>query len=451
MVRTITALGFFALAGVLMAQERAAFGFTAAEIEAVQNYWREAERYTVEDLNENGQTFAVIQTVEGSVWLHNFYRARANGRVNPTANPAARNQSEAAQDRWIEAKIAYDHGVAAREAARQNGRPAPPVPPNPGNPPAGLTAICGAPPNFAQVCRPQRHTIRFHDGVVITYRTPQPMRRNYAYYRHPEGVMSGGQKVSKLDPATVDRLFQEAGVTPMERRVFEAVSLLEGGFDAVNTYDTGFVSVGFIQFASLSAGSGSLGQTLLRMKTEQPVAFENNFRKMGIDVTPDGVLLVLDIARGDMKMGPDANEQIIQDKRLIASFQRAGRICNEFRIAQIKTAKAMYYPANDPISFTVNGRTFSGKVSDVFKTEAGLATLMDRKVNTGRIGNVNELLANAVREYGFASLAECSQLEWYLTQALTYRENYLANASLAQPQRVETVTSRGTTRRLRGL
>jgi len=434
-----------------MAQDRAAFGFTAAEIQAVQNYWRAAERYTVEDLNENGQTFSVIQTVEGSVWLNSFYRARANGRVNPTANPAARNQTETAQDRWIEAKIAYDHGMAAIAAARQNSRPAPAAPRNPGNPPAGLTAVCGAPPTFAQVCRPQRHTVHFHDGTVVTYRTPQPMRRNYAYYRNHEGVMSGGQRVRTMDRGTIDRLFQQAGVTPMERRVFEAVSLLEGGFDSVNTYDTGFVSVGFIQFASLQAGSGSLGQTLLRMKTEQPVAFENNFRKMGIDVTPQGALLVLDIASGDMKMGADANREIIEDKRLIASFQRAGRICDEFRIAQIKTAKAMYYPANDPISFTVNGRTFSGKVSDVFKTEAGLATLMDRKVNTGRIGNVNELLANAVREYGFGSLAECSQLEWYFAQALTYRENYLADASLAQPRRVETVTSRGTTRRLRGL
>ncbi|MBX3097055.1 MAG: hypothetical protein KF812_09350, partial [Fimbriimonadaceae bacterium] len=324
------------------------------------------------------------------------------------------------------------------------------LPANPGNPPAGLTAICGAPPAFAAVCRPQRHTITFHDGTVVTYRTPVPMRRNYAYYRWPEGVMSGGQRVRQMDARDLDRLFDRAGISESERRVFTAVSLLEGGFDSVNTYDTGFVSVGFIQFASLRAGSGSLGQTLLRLKNDQPEAFQNDFQRMGIDVTPTGSLIAVDLATGAAQIGAAANAQIIQDKRLIASFQRAGRVCDDFRVAQLKTAKEMYFPASDPISVTVNGRTYTGKVSDIFRTEAGLATLMDRKVNTGKLGNLNDLVAKAIRDYGFESIAECAQLEWYFTQSLTYRSNYLTNAALGQPRRVDTVTSRGGTRRLRG-
>jgi hypothetical protein len=76
--------------------------------------------------------------------------------------------------------------------------------------------------------------------------------------------------------------------------------------------------------------------------------------------------------------------RVIEDKRLTAVFQRAGRKSEAFRVAQIKTARASYWPAGDPVQITLpNGKTISGVVSDFIKSEAGLATLLDRKVNTG--------------------------------------------------------------------
>ena len=45
-----------------------------------------------------------------------------------------------------------------------------------------------------------------------------------------------------------------------------------------------------------------------------------------------------------------------------------------------------YWPADDPITITVDGKMLTGKVADVVTSEAGLATLFDRKVNRGRIG-----------------------------------------------------------------
>jgi hypothetical protein len=46
-----------------------------------------------------------------------------------------------------------------------------------------------------------------------------------------------------MSPEELNRIFAASGLTPVEARVMRAVSLLEGGFDSINTYDTGF-SVG---------------------------------------------------------------------------------------------------------------------------------------------------------------------------------------------------------------
>ena len=103
-----------------------------------------------------------------------------------------------------------------------------------------------------------------------------------------------------------------------------AVSILEGGFDSVNTYDTGYVSVGFIQFASLKEGGGSLGAVLKNFKAADPLAFASDFHRFGVDVDETGHLVVVDPTSGAVATGAEANARIIEDKRLIAVFGRAG-------------------------------------------------------------------------------------------------------------------------------
>jgi len=97
-----------------------------------------------------------------------------------------------------------------------------------------------------------------------------------------------------ISPDRIDHLFRLAGVEPKVANVMKAVSALEGGFESINTYDTGFVSVGFIQFASLKAGAGSLGVMMLRYKTADSSDFDRDFRQFGVDVTSSGQLAVLD-------------------------------------------------------------------------------------------------------------------------------------------------------------
>jgi hypothetical protein len=246
-----------------------------------------------------------------------------------------------------------------------------------------------------------------------------------------------------MPSATVNALFDKAGVSDSEQRVFKAVSLLEGGLDSVNTYDTGNVSVGFIQFAALDAGAGSLGQLLLRYKQQDPDGFRKFFRAYGVEVTAEGKLAALEARSGQTVTGPSAAKAIILDKRLIAAFQHAGQKSTAFQIAQLQTAKALYYPANDPVTATVAGRTYSGKVSDIFTTEAGLATLMDRKVNTGKLGNLNQLVSQKMAANRYDSVSDCRPFEFELIRSLKFRYDFLADLTLSQPRAAGSETSRG--------
>jgi hypothetical protein len=228
-------------------------------------------------------------------------------------------------------------------------------------------------------------------------------------------------------------LCKMAGIDETSSRVMKAVSILEGGFDSVNTYDTGFVSVGFIQFASLSGGSNSLGALLKTYKDQFPADFEADFRRFGIDVTPDGVLDVLDLSTGAELLGPDANRQIIEDKRLIAVFQRAGLKSDKFNAMQLKTAHDIYLPSSDPISIQVGGRMVTGIISDFVKSEAGMAILMDRKVNTGKLDPLVQMVSDLANELQIQSLADLAPYEHDLMAAVKYRKDYLADPTLSQP------------------
>jgi hypothetical protein len=213
----------------------------------------------------------------------------------------------------------------------------------------------------------------------------------------------------------------------------KAVSMLEGGFDSINTYDTGYVSVGFIQFACLADGTGSLGEMMRHYKSTNPKGFQSDFRNYGIDV--DGNCLVaFDIDNGVERCGPEAALQIIHDKRLIAVFQRAGLKSKAFRVAQLQAAKNQFYPGGDRITVNLGGTDYSVKVCDVFRTEAGLATLMDRKVNTGKMAGLKETIERFANQYGILQPSELSDIEYPVTRAMTYRQDYLLATSLSKPR-----------------
>jgi len=405
-------------------------------------FWNEPGRYSVSappDAATKGP-WTVRLSIAASQWLWSYDRARGLAKGPPTQDSAAANPEQKEWDAWIEAKLNWDRWVAAHSAHEANNRVLGrsgalemPIPPVPGPAPLALIALAGNPPGFADVVAPLYHSIRFDEKMTIAYADNPVMRARYAYYRFPQGVMSGGSRVRELPAEFVDGLFAEAGVSASERKVMGAVSLLEGGFDSVNTYDTGFVSVGFIQFACLKDGAGSLGAVLRRQKQEDAASFQTDFRVYGIDVAESGSLVVVDPATGAELSGAAAALKIIDDKRLIAVFQRAGKLSRAFRTAQIRVAKAMYYPSEIPVTFQAGGKTVSGPISAFIKSEAGMATLMDRKVNTGNVEPLPIVVALIAAENRIQRIEELAGYERDIVAAMKFRKDYLADPSLTQP------------------
>jgi len=420
--------------------------FSLAERERIVAFWSAPGRYRVDLHPEAAKTgpWKVGLTPNGSKWLHEYQRAVGAAKIPPTQDAVGGASPDTAEwEKWVAAKVAWDRWQAQRAADAANaaaGHPAvangPAQPPNPGPIPDSLLAATANPSAFAYVVTPMRHTITFEDGEAYEYvdNVLFAHRPRYAYFRFPQGTVAYGPQLKEMGDAELNALFAKAGFSPSEQRIAKAVSKLEGGFETVNTYDTGFVSVGFIQFVTLDDGKQSLSEVLAREKADRPDDFQKDFRQYGMDVSPDGVIVVVDPSTGAELGGHDAVMKIIEEKRLTAIFQRAGRHSEAFRVAQIAVAKSHYWPADDLVTVMVDGQPVTGKVSDVIKSEAGLATLYDRKVNRGKIDPFAAVLQKTIDTHGLRTVPDAAAYEREIVAGLKYRSDFLKDPTLSQPK-----------------
>jgi hypothetical protein len=428
--------------------------FSDAERARIVQYWNAPGRYEVgaRPGSEKNGPFVVRLTSEASIWFRAYSRLQKPGPTPPTDNPLNAAPSTDPWELWVTAKLKYDRALAQQQTDSTNAQllqtastrsgsaltaspqPLPPLPPHPGPMPTELLMAIGNAPSFAACVAPLRHTVRFDTGESLSYTTHVTTSNpRYPYYRFDQGVTAVGIPLSRMLPEHLERIFGASGMTLSEQRVTRAVSQMEGGFEAVNTYDTGFLSVGFIQFATLEGGSGTLGAVMQYEKSHYPPDFERDFRAFGIDVNPKGALVVLDPSTGAELTANQAVLKIIEDKRLVAVFQLAGSRSIAFRAAQVQIAKEIYYPANLQFSFVLNGKTFTGRVGDIVHSEAGLATLMDRKVNIGNIRLLNDVLAQTMKKYGLTRLEDLSRYEREIIRPLKWRRDFLKDDTLTQP------------------
>lgn len=425
------------------ASSQAQIYFSQEERAQVLEYWSSQDRYRTSPLSDASVkgTWRVRLTPEGSQWLWSYSRLIQPEKVSPSQDVRPLTAQQKTWEAWVNRKVAWDNWKAAKDAYGRNKAegasspdPAGPEPQRPGNKPSDLRLA--APPSFANIVQPFLHQVQFDDGTQLSYQDNVGMRQRFAYYRFADGVQSFGQKVKEMSPTELASLAREAGVSDSDLKVLNSVSLLEGGFDSLNTYDTGYVSVGMIQFAALQGGSGSLGRVLLRMKQRSPQEFAQNFRRFGLEVTPSAELAALCPTSGAEFIGAQAAQKIIMDKRLASVFQRAGRVSREFKVAQLMIAKEMYHPASDTIKVRAGGRSWNVRVAEVFRSEAGIATLMDRKVNTGKLGSLDAVASSMVMRAGLDRPEDLALLEHDLIQAMKYRKDYLSDPTLTKPRDV---------------
>lgn len=402
--------------------------WTEEDRKAVVAYWSQPGRYAVEP---GGTPDRINVTTAGSTWYASFVAALNQQTPDVQAQWRA----------WIEKQLAGEKATLADAAdgkteEKTSGMPATETMP------AALKASLGEPPAFYERTRPLRYTVKFAesdypdpfiyvDNIRFADRKPY-----YQYYRSTNGVMKPGKKVKEYegeDRKKLTELFKTIGRTESEAKILMAVSALEGGFEAINTYDTGYVSIGFIQFITAREGKGSLGLVLARYKQNDFAAFRADFHQFGVDVTPESTIAIVDPATGTEKHNEDAVRAIIDDKRLTAVFERAG-MRDGFRRAQVEIAREQYWPGDDRVTVIIGGVQQTALVTDIVKTEAGLATLMDRKVNRGNIRLLNDVAGKLVEKYRMTRLTDLTQHEKEVIQQMKFRTDFLTDPTLSKPK-----------------
>ncbi len=412
-----------------------------SEKSQISQFWAEPGRYLITPADK----YVVRLTTVGSKWFWDYNRLRGHGKTPPGQVPAPATDEEAVWEKWLNARVARDRYLAACAAETLNAKNqhrAPKYPaevPEPELADPALVTKFGQPPVFAANILPNKIAVRF-DDMTLNYSDNVDMRPRYAYYRFDNGVNSEGQSIKTISSSELDGILKECGYDDSDTKVFKSVSILEGGFDSINTYDTGFVSVGFIQFASLREGGGSLGRALINYKNEDPKGFEADFHRYGIEVTPDEKLVALDFETKLEMVGPDANNQIIKDKRLIAAFQRAG-MYRPFRASQLKSARQVYWPMNDKVSVTIGSQKVVRPLSDFVHSEAGKAIFLDRKVNTGNIGATSAALQAIADAAKVEKPEDLAKYEALLIKCMYYRFDPMKTDELAKPEPCEMFSS----------
>ena len=213
--------------------------------------WNEPGRYTVSAPPEAAKSgpWQVRLTPEASAWFLAYQRAVGAAKAPPTVDAAASAPETKGWEEWVQAKLAHDRWSAQRAAdlanslvlAGQYVTSAAAEPPSPGPIPPALAALAGNPPPFAAAVSPLQYTVEFEPGDTYRYQDQVAMRPRFAYFRWAKGTVAYGTPLKDVPAEELQVLFEAAGFSSSEQRVMGAVSKLEGGFDAVNTYDTGCV------------------------------------------------------------------------------------------------------------------------------------------------------------------------------------------------------------------
>ncbi len=169
-------------------------------------------------------------------------------------------------------------------------------------------------------------------------------------------------------------------------RTLAIVSSFEGGFDAIQTYDRGKFSWGFIQFAL----TGGLPRLLDDLKRLAPEIFAEHFVAAGLDVGPGGIVVQ---RNGRTLTGRRAHDRLHDDPSCWLPFINASRV-SQVQDIQVANAYAYYYahPLKTTVTIGSDEVTLGALFAD---SEHGRTVVCDRAVNRG-VGHTTVLFRTAV-------------------------------------------------------
>jgi LysM repeat protein len=154
--------------------------------------------------------------------------------------------------------------------------------------------------------------------------------RSFKLIRKLNGYSLSGQARAVPTHAAI----AAAGLTPQIFNALQFCKKVEGHYDAINTYDVGIFSYGFIQFAA----KFSLNQLLQSMKTYAPLQFQQTFERAGITVRNGQVSVA---SAPSIVNQVQLWEYIKSQSDLFVPFIQAGFV-QELVVEQYRVANALY-------------------------------------------------------------------------------------------------------------
>lgn len=276
--------------------------------------------------------------------------------------------------------------------------PKPPSPVTPSIPtgPTGTLGFLSARQQFVLDVRPEADFRRYIMTVPLLNGSSVAaiMRDNLTNSRfmvYPEGIMYPGQSLLALDLDAI----ASVGLTPKQARALQYVSTHEGKFDAINSYDRGIFSYGFIQFVGAAAHGGSLNKLLASMKKWAPSLFLKVFQRVGLDVE-QGVLTVL-TESNRLLSGDPAWSYVQRTVPLYGAFIQAGFEPTLVR-EQLRMANELYVQPtlNLALNVPVNGTNVKvARLSDILVSEGALTAAIAICINQG-IGGLGKIFTAAI-------------------------------------------------------
>ncbi len=229
------------------------------------------------------------------------------------------------------------------------------------------------------------HRYAFADGTRVEF-SDHP-RKARAKAKRARVVQYWGVASAAVEPAvTFTAAGETTGLSPEGTEALRFISQHEGGFDAINTWDSARFSWGFIQFA----GGRGLPPALALIKSESPRLFQSLFARYGIDVLPDsgGRAKCVYVSPKGTLYGKAAEQAYGDNPLVVALFVRAGRV-PEIKQRQVEAAIRNYAA---PALAAVYGNI---RVSDVLRSPQSLAMLIDRKVHEGNVARLGRAVEAA--------------------------------------------------------
>jgi len=222
-------------------------------------------------------------------------------------------------------------------------------------------------------------------------------------------------------------LLQQAQMSPSEINVMLVTAANEGSLDAINTWDSQYLSFGIFQWTLGSAGQqGELPALLTNLKRRYPSEFQYYFGQFGVDASSlDGNTGWLSL--NGLRLVTESNKSVLRQPIWALRFAIAGMD------ALVQSVQVLHAISRlDRFYFTPTQTLQGFTLSQILNSEFAVALLLDHHVN--RPSQVIPCVADAIARSGLtpAQIAQSSTNNEALIiqNYLTLRETFGGSSAM---------------------